>query len=134
MYAVFLYGKSETAKNLRINFQNIKFEKTSGLNFPTMVVNFKVINPSSTPLRLESIVGDLFINNKIFSTVSQTIPMTIPANNVTVYSVKIETGLINAISSVLQLIRQKKQLTITFRGVANSTGFMIPIEQTIIQL
>ena len=134
IYAFFLYGKTTAAKSLKILFQNIKLEKSTGLNLPTLLVNFKIINPSSTPLRIESIVGDLFINNKLLSTISQTLPVTIPANNVTVYSIKMETGIVQAVATLLQLIKQKKGLTLTFKGQANSTGFMIPIQQTVIQL
>lgn len=132
--AFYFFSRSNAAKNLKVLFQNIKFEKPSGFNLPTMLVNFKIINPTSTPLQIESIVGDLFINDKLFSTVSQTLPVTIPKNNVTVYSIKIETGIIQAMTSILQLLKQKKRLTVKFVGTANSTGFMIPINQTIIQL
>lgn len=132
MYAVFLYGKTTAAKNLRVLFQGIKFQKPSGANFP-ILLGLKFVNPSSSPIKINSIVGDLFINGHLFNTVTQTNSITIPGNDTVTRTVRIETGLLQAISTVAQLIREKKKFTVTFKGVANSTGFMIPIEQTLIQ-
>lgn len=134
LYFLFIFGKSVAAKNLKISFQKITFGKFKGFSIPDIFLNFQVINPSGSGLLINSIVGDVFINGSLFSTVSQTVPITIPANNTQYIVVKMQTALTDAVSTILNLIRNNKRITVTFKGVVNSTGYMIPIEQTVIQM
>lgn len=135
IYAVSLYGKTTAAKNLKVLFQGLKFEKSgSGNLLPALLLSFKIINPSSNTLQINSIVGDIFLNDSLLSTVEQTNPINIPANNISIYTIKLQTGITNVLQSFLSLIRKKQKAVIRFEGVANSSGFMIPIKQTIISI
>ncbi len=134
IFAVSTYGKSEAAKNLKVLFQDLKFEKATGYNLPVMALNFKIINPTSSPLKISSIAGDLFVNGKLLSTVSQLNAVNIPANNTTFYTLRAETSITAAVSNLLSLIKNRGKITITFEGVVNSSGFSIPVSQTIIKM
>jgi LEA14-like dessication related protein len=112
---------------------NIKFGKFTGLSLP-ILANFRIINPTNTPLKIENITGDIFINGKLISTVTQLTPFNIAGNSEIVYPVNVQTGLMDAINVVRQFIRERKKFTVTFKGSANSTGILIPIENTIVQL
>ena len=134
---MFLVSRASAAKKLKVNFHNFKIEKPVGLNDPTLLVNFRIDNPTSTPLSINSIVGDLFINDKLFSKISQQNPITIKGSNTTIYSVHatvIKEGIKQALLSLFDLIRKKKQVIVRFKGVVSSTGFNIPIDSTVIQL
>ena len=65
---LYLLSKKSAAKNLRIYFQTIGTKKSTGLNFPTITATFRIVNPTSSILTIDSIVGDLMINNKLLST------------------------------------------------------------------
>ena len=129
----YFLSKGQAGKNLRITFSNIKFGKFTGLSLP-IIANFRIINPTNTPLKIENITGDIYINSKLISTVSQLTPFNIASNSEIIYPVNVQTGLMDAINVVRQLIRDRKKFTVTFKGSANSTGILIPIENTIVQI
>lgn len=129
----YFLSKGQAGKNLKISFLNIKFGKFTGFSLP-IIANFRIINPTNTPLKIENITGDIFINSKLISTVSQLTPFNIEGNSEIVYPVNVQTGLMDTINVVRQLIRERKKFTVTFKGSANSTGILIPIENTIVQI
>lgn len=129
----YFYSKASAGKNLKVNFQNLKFGKFTGFSLP-ITANFKILNGSSTPITIDSIVGEIFINNKLISTISQTNKINVSGNSETIYPIKVDTGIFDAINVIRQLIKDKKKFVVQFKGTANSTGLMIPIDQTIIQL
>jgi len=129
----YFLSKGQAGKNLKLSFLNIKFGKFTGLSLP-IIANFRIINPTNTPLKIENITGDIFINGKLISTVSQLTPFNIQGNSEVIYPVNVQTGLMDAINVVRQLIRDRKKFTVTFKGSANSTGILIPIENTIVQI
>lgn len=129
----YFLSKGQAGKNLKISFQNLKFGKFTGMSLP-ITANFSIINPTNTPLKIDNITGDIFVNGKLISTVSQLTPFNIGANSQISYPINVQTGLFDVINVVRQLIRERKKFTVTFKGSANSTGILLPIENTIVQL
>jgi len=129
---LYLLSKTSAAKNLRIYFQTIGMKKASGLNFPTITATFRVVNPTSSTLTIDSLAGDLMVNNKLLSTLSNNESFTVPAKSESLYTVNIKTPIFNALTTVVQLLRAKtKNIKVDFVGTANSGGFLLPINETI---
>ena len=129
---LYLLSKTSAAKNLRIYFQTIGMKKPSGLNFPTITATFRVVNPTSSTLTINSLAGDLMVNNKLLSTLSNNESFTVPAKSESLYTVNIKTPIFNALTTVVQLLRAKtKNIKVDFVGTANSGGFLLPINETI---
>jgi len=129
---LYLLSKTSAAKNLRIYFQTIGMKKPSGLNFPTITATFRVVNPTSSTLTIDSLAGDLMVNNKLLSTLSNNESFTVPAKSESLYTVNIKTPIFNALTTVVQLLRAKtKNIKVDFVGTANSGGFLLPINETV---
>lgn len=128
---LFLLSKKSAAKNLRVYFQTIGLKKPTGINFPTVTATFRIVNPTSSPLTIDSIAGDLMVNNKLLSTLSQVDPIQIAGNSESLYTVNIKTPIFNALTTVLQLLKSKQRLKVDFVGTVNSGGFLLPLNETI---
>lgn len=129
----YFISKARAGKNLRVNFQNLKFGKFTGLTLP-IELSFSIINGSSTPITVNSIVGEVYVNDRILSTVNNVDRFDIPGNSSVLYKTTVQTGGLDVINVVRGLIKDKKKLAVTFKGQVNSTGLMIPVEQTVFQL
>jgi LEA14-like dessication related protein len=129
----YLISKARAGKNLRVNFQNLKFGKFTGLTLP-LELSFNIINGSNTPITVNSIVGEIFVNDRILSTVNNLDRFNIPGNSSVVYKTVVQTGGLDVINVVRNLIRNKQRIAVTFKGTVNSTGMMIPVEQTVFNL
>lgn len=131
---LYLLSKSSAAKNLRIYFQSIGLKKPSGLNFPTVTATFRIINPTSSTLMINSLAGDLMVNNNLLSTVQNIETINIPAKSETLYTINIKTPIFNALTTVIQLLKSKtKKIKVDFVGTANSGGILLPINETVFQ-
>jgi len=132
--AVLLYflSKSSAAKNLKVYFQTLSLKKPKGLNFPTVQAVFRIINPTSSTLTIDSIAGDITVNNKFLSSLSQIDPISIPANSETLYTINIKTPIFNALTTIVSLFKSKsKSFKVEFNGTINSGGILLPIKETI---
>lgn len=128
---LYLLSKKQASEQLRVNLFNLKLKRKSGINLPDIFLGFKIINPSDTVLSVTSIVGDLFINGNQLSTISNLQRVEIPANQSIIYEVKVETSGLSAIQTLYALWKNKSKLKVEFKGVVNSEGFVIPIDNTI---
>jgi hypothetical protein len=127
-----LLSKRSAAKNLRVYFQTIGLKKPKGLNFPTVTATFRIVNPTSSTLLIDSIAGDLMVNNKLLSSISNIDSISIPAKSETLYTVNIKTPIFQALTTVIQLLKEKsKKIKVDFVGTANSGGLLLPINETI---
>jgi LEA14-like dessication related protein len=132
--AVILYflSKSSAAKNLKVYFQTLSLKKSKGLNFPTVQAVFRIVNPTSSTLTIDTIAGDITVNNKFLSSLSQIDPISIPANSETLYTINIKTPIFNAITTVISLFKSKsKSFKVDFNGTVNSGGILLPINETV---
>jgi hypothetical protein len=129
---LYLLSKSSAAKNLRIYFQTIGLKKPTGLNLPTITATFRIVNPTSSTLTIDSLAGDLMVNNKLLSTLQNNEKFTVAAKSESLYTVNIKTPIFNALTTVLQLLKAKtKNIKVDFVGTANSGGFLLPINETV---
>lgn len=129
----YFMSKARAGRNLRVNFLNLKFGKFTGLSLP-IELSFSIINGSNTPITVNSIVGEVYVNGRILSTVNNLDRFEIPPNSSTVYKTTVSTSGLDVINVVRGLIRDKKRIAVTFKGQVNSTGMMIPVEQTVFQI
>ena len=107
-------------------------KKPRGLNFPTITATFRIVNPTSSTLTIDSLAGDLMVNNKFLSSLSNTESFSVPANSESLYTVNIKTPIFNALTTVVQLLKAKtKNIKVDFVGTANSGGFLLPINETV---
>jgi LEA14-like dessication related protein len=130
---IYLLTKKSAAKNLKVYFNSLKLDKSKGIAIPTVKASFRIVNPTSSSLSVDSIAGDIYINNKQLSSVSNTDKFTIPANSESYYDVNVKTGIFTALQTIYSLLKDKKRMSVTFDGAINSGGFLLPIKETIIQ-
>jgi hypothetical protein len=129
---LYLLSKSSAAKNLKVYFQTLSLKKPKGLNFPTVQAVFRIINPTSSTLTIDSIAGDITVNNKFLSSLSQIDPISIPANSETLYTINIKTPIFNALQTIVSLFKSKsKSFKVDFVGTVNSGGILLPINETV---
>jgi len=130
---LYYFSKARAGKNLNVSFFGIKFGKLRGLNLP-IEAKFRLINGSNTPITINSIVGTLEITGKQLATVSQVQPFDVPANSDTIYTVLVQTSAFDAINVIRDFIKNRQKFIVSFDGIVNSTGILIPIKQTILTL
>lgn len=129
---LYLLSKSSAAKNLKVYFQTLSLKKPKGLNFPTVQAVFRIVNPTSSTLTIDSIAGDITVNNKFLSSLSQIDPISIPANSETLYTINIKTPILNALQTIVSLFKSKsKSFKVDFVGTVNSGGILLPINETV---
>jgi LEA14-like dessication related protein len=132
--AILLYilSKKSAAKNLRVYFQTISLKKGKGLNFPTVQAVFRIVNPTSSALTIDSIAGDILLNGQLLSSLSQTDSLSIPGQSESIYTVNIKTPIFNALTTLISLFKNKtKKINVEFTGSVNSGGIIIPISQKV---
>jgi len=134
----FLYfrSKAKAGGNVKVYLDGLSLDKSKGLSIPNINANFKLVNPTSTPLSVNSITGEIYYNDNLISNVQNLSKIDIPARAEINYSIKVKTPVISLLSSIISFFVNKKKgvkAKITFKGNINSTGVLIPIEQTIYQ-
>lgn len=130
---LFFYSRMASAKSLKIYFDSLDIGKIKGFSLPDMFAKFKIINPSNTPLSIQALAGDIYFNDQSLAYVSQTEKFTIPANQEIIYKVKITTPILSVLPVLISIIRKKQKIKLTFTGTINSSGVLIPVNNTIYQ-
>ena len=130
--ALYFWSKAQAGKNIKVYLSGLSLSKGSGV-IPDIFVKFRIVNGSSTPVTLKSIVGDLYVNDKQIASVSNTENFLVAANKEVFYSVKVIPNVFTLLSIVTNLIKAKQRIKITFSGTVNTTGLMLPINETIYQ-
>jgi LEA14-like dessication related protein len=131
--ALFFYSRMASAKSLKIYFDSLDIGKIKGFNIPEIFAKFKIVNPSNTALSITTISGDIFINDKPLAIISQNEKLEIPAKQEVIYKIKISTPITSAIPILISLLRKKQKIKVTYSGSVNSSGVLIPIQDTIYQ-
>lgn len=131
--ALFFLSRARAGQALKIYFDSLQIGKIKGLRVPDIFARFRIVNPSNTPLSVNSIAGDLFVNGSQFADVQQTEKIDIPGNKEIFYNVKITVNALQAVQTLISFLRQKQKVKIDFTGTVNSSGLLIPINQTIYQ-
>ena len=117
---------------MRVYFQTVALKKGKGLNFPTVQAVFRIVNPTSSALTIDSIAGDILLNGQLLSSLSQTDSLSIPGQSESIYTVNIKTPIFNALTTLISLFKNKtKKINVEFTGSVNSGGIIIPISQKV---
>lgn len=127
--AIYLLAKKSLAKKLQFSFKNLS---TSGsVTSPKINIRLSALNPSNQTAKINSIVGELYVNNSFIGDVSTFVPQVIAPNAESQVSFVIKPSLLSAFSTVKNLILNKgKGYKFEFKGNANVDGLVIPLEQT----
>lgn len=128
---LYYFSRGQAAKNLKASFYNIKIGDFKGFNLPKITVIFAIDNPTNTPVVINAITGTLSFNGSTLSTVTQYQPITIKPKAESFAEVEIKTSILNLFYTLKDLIKNKKIVDINFNGSVNTSGLIIPINQTI---
>lgn len=128
---LYFITRGRAAKKLIINFKDITVGNIKGLKVPDIFVRFNVVNPTSTPLSVTSIAGQIFLNGYLFTTVQNLDRVNIPGNTETIYSVKVLPPGFTAFLAIYKLIKNKQNADIEFKGTINTTGVTLPINESV---
>lgn len=123
--------RGKAAKRLQVYFKDIKIGEIKGVKIPDIFARFRVINPTSTPLSVDSIAGSIYLNGNLFTDVSNLQKQSIPGNSETIHSVKVSAPGLSAFLAIYNLIKKRQDAEIEFRGTVNTTGFAIPINESV---
>lgn len=123
--------KGNAAKNLKVYFAGLNFEKSSGV-VPNIIAIFRLVNPTNSSLTVTSIAGDISVNGKIVAGFSQVQKFEILPNSESNYKIKVTPSGFTVALTIIDLIKTKaKNLTANFNGTINADGLNIPINQTV---
>jgi len=131
--ALYFLSKSGAAGKLRVYFKSISFGKTKGFKLPEIFAVFRIVNPTNTPLTIDSLAGDIYFNKNLLASVQNLSKVTINANSELMYQVKIESSAFSLVQTLYDYIRNKQKITVSFEGTVNSSGIVLPIKQIVIQ-
>lgn len=126
--AIYFLAKKSLAKKLQFSFKNLS---TSG-NFTSPKINIRLLalNPSNQTAKINSIVGELYVNDNFIGDVSSFMPQIIMPNAESEVSFSIKPSLFSAFSTVKNLVINKgKGYKFEFKGNANVDGLVIPLNQ-----
>ncbi len=130
---LYFLSKGKAAQKLRVYFNDISFGKSSGFRIPPIFARFRIVNPTNTPLQVDSIAGDIYFNRSQLASIQNLVPVQIPANSEIMYPVKIEASAFSVAQTIYNFIRNKQKVNISFDGSVNASGVVIPVKQTILQ-
>lgn len=131
--ALYFLSKSGAASKLRVYFKSVSFGKTKGFKIPEIFAIFRLVNPTNTPLSVDSLAGDIYFNKNLLASVQNLNKVTINPNSELLYSVKIESSAFSLIQTLYDYIKNKQKITVSFEGTVNSSGITLPIKQIVIQ-
>ena len=123
----YIISKRSLSKSLQFDFSSVG---TSGsLTSPNIVVHFTALNPSNASATINSIVGELYVNNKFLGNVTSFNAQKILPKASSDVSFNIKPSLLSALPIIKSILTNKtKGYSFTFKGNANVDGILIPIE------
>lgn len=130
---LYFISKGKAAQKLRVYFNDVSFGKASGLRIPPMFARFRIVNPTNTPVTVDTIAGDIFFNKSQLASIQNLTPVTIPARSEILYPIKIEASGFSLLQTAYNWIKNKEKVNISFDGSVNSSGVVFPVKQTILQ-
>lgn len=120
-----------TAENVKVNLANVSLKKGSGLSLPIIKMDFEIVNPTNTAINVNGVVGDAYVNGQFLATISNLNKVTIPQYGVTIYSVEVKAGAIDAFTAFLNLVKKgakTKGIRLTANLNVDVDGIMYPVD------
>ena len=127
--ATIYFLRKSRLKKLKVLFRGFKI---GGKIFaPKFNLKFGLQNPTSETANLQSIVGEVYANNKLIANVSTFTPLMIQANNETPLSITAEPVGLAIAKTVIDFIKTKNNLLIQFKGSATVDNIVYPLSETL---
>lgn len=128
LIAYYFYGLKSAGDNIKVNLSSVGITKGKGLSLPYILLKFNVQNITNSIININGIVGDIYINGSYFANVSNLNKVVVPRNGSVIYEVKVQAGLLDVISNLMDFIKKKtKKLTITGDLKMNVNNIIIPV-------
>jgi LEA14-like dessication related protein len=131
--ALYFLSRGSASKKLIVNLSGLTFGKGSILSAPPVYLNFSIINPTNTSITVKNITGQVLVNDKYLSDVSSLQNLKIAANAESTMQVTAKISYLSILPFLKDILTKKQKYKVTFKGNVNSSGVLIPIEQTIFQ-
>jgi len=127
--ALFLLTRKSLSKKLVFQLKDVG---TSGKWFaPVLVIKFRILNPSNQSAVVNSVAGELFMNNDLVTNISTFTKQKIGAKSESTLTLEAKPGLTDVFSTLIKVIsNKKKNYTFKFVGNANIDGLIVPIAET----
>ena len=123
-----IYRRIEAFKNLNISLQSVSFE--NNILAPVIILKLALQNNSDVKANLQSITGNVYINNStLVATVLNSKPTVIEANTVTYVDVPV-TSFLPAVLNTISVFLNRQLNSVTFNGQAMVDGILFPIDIT----
>lgn len=123
--AYYIFSKTLLAKKLNFIFSSINFR---GGNIE---LSFLVQNPANIGAVVNSVAGNLSVNNRIVANISTFKNQNIPARSETILTITARPQYFGAAQLLIDLYKKKFSAIAKFTGNANVDGILIPINQTL---
>lgn len=118
-----LWQKYEAGSNLDVNIANVDLS-----GFPNVQVVLSVQNVTNTPLTVNSVAGNLAVNNVPLGSLSSTIPVTLAPNQITMVTINFSASMVNLPNAIATVINQLGgSLAFNVTGEANVQGIPVPV-------
>ncbi len=124
-----LYKKVQDADKLSVDIDSADTQASRGI-LPNIRVTLLVKNPTGSTIKINSIKGDLFINNVKVGYIHDFVPVTIVANSATKLPIVFVPEYLNAMDIVTTLVINSLNAPVTFNGTIIADSFTIPITKT----
>lgn len=125
--ALYFLRLKKTSEAIKINLSNVNIKKPKGLKLPTIVLQFSILNPTNNPINILGIVGDVYINNTFLASVSNLNKVIVNANTETIYSVDVNTTILDAVTNIVSLIKNGKTINLTANMNINVDNILYPV-------
>jgi len=128
--AWYLLTRYSVGKNARFYFKRVSIKNRK------IELQIAVQNPTSTSIKLNSLAGEIYANEKLVSNVSTFTPVDIPGNSEVVLTFNIVpnvAGVFNLVKNLVTSVVKKEKnvgLTIRLDGTANVDRLAVPINIT----
>jgi LEA14-like dessication related protein len=130
----FFMSKAKAVKSLKVYFQTLKFDKVTGFRIPPIYAVFRIVNPTDTSLSVDSIAGNVTVNNKLLATIQNLNKIEIAGRSEILYPIKIQAPVLSTAFTILDLIKTPGKMKVAFDGTVNAGNVTIDVEQSIITI
>jgi hypothetical protein len=128
MGAYYIFSKRSFAKNANFSFEGLKFDWKK----KKVEIVLSCSNPTNNNITLNSVVGNLIVNNNTIASIESFSKTTIIANGKTNIKLDLIPSAIGILMSIKEFVtnkaRTKQKINAKFIGSANMEGIIIPLD------
>jgi hypothetical protein len=128
MGAYYIFSKRSFAKNANFSFEGLKFDWKK----KKVEITLSCSNPTNNNITLNSVVGNLILNNNTIASVESFTKTNIIANGKTNIKLDLIPSAIGILMSIKEFVtnkaKTKQKINAKFIGSANMEGIIIPLD------